>query len=121
MILVTLFLKGNIIKKLPRKTAVGVNDTAIFCVELDNECQNVRWLKNKEELKPSNRIYITSSGKQHTMIIRDCKMEDAGEIAFLAEECRTSTQFAVCSKLCFQFLMHVALSHQDDALSQNGY
>ncbi|XP_025067413.1 obscurin isoform X12 [Alligator sinensis] len=92
-----LTVQGNIIKKLPRKTAVGVNDTAIFCVELDNECQNVCWLKNKEELKPSNRIYITSSGKQHTMIIRDCKMEDAGEIAFLAEECRTSTQFAVCT------------------------
>ncbi|XP_019399214.1 PREDICTED: obscurin [Crocodylus porosus] len=92
-----LTVQGNIIKKLPRKTAVGVNDTAIFCVELDNECPNIRWLKNKEELKPSNRIYITSSGKQHTMIIRDCKMEDAGEIAFLADECRTSTQFAVCT------------------------
>ncbi|XP_019363471.1 PREDICTED: obscurin [Gavialis gangeticus] len=92
-----LTVQGNIIKKLPRKTAVGVNDTAIFCVELANECPNIRWLKNKEELKPSNRIYITSLGKQHTMIIRDCKMEDAGEIAFLADECRTSTQFAVCT------------------------
>ncbi|XP_029863782.1 obscurin isoform X27 [Aquila chrysaetos chrysaetos] len=90
-----LSVQGNIIKKLPRKTAVFTNDTAIFCVELDNECQNIRWLKNKEEVKPSDRISITCSGKQHTMIIRECKMEDAGEIVFLADESRTSTQFTV--------------------------
>uniref|UniRef100_A0A8C0EGA4 Obscurin, cytoskeletal calmodulin and titin-interacting RhoGEF n=1 Tax=Bubo bubo TaxID=30461 RepID=A0A8C0EGA4_BUBBB len=90
-----LSVQGNIIKKLPRKTAVFINDTAIFCVELDNECQNIQWLKNKEEVKPSDRISITCSGKQHTMIIRECKMEDAGEIAFLADESRTSTQFTV--------------------------
>ncbi|XP_023777818.1 obscurin [Cyanistes caeruleus] len=90
-----LSVQGNIIKKLPRKTAVFINDTATFCVELDNDCQNIRWLKNKEEVKPSDRISITRSGKQHTMTIRECKMEDAGEIAFLADESRTSTQFTV--------------------------
>uniref|UniRef100_A0A8C5NQR2 Obscurin n=1 Tax=Junco hyemalis TaxID=40217 RepID=A0A8C5NQR2_JUNHY len=78
---------------MPRKTAVFIKDTATFCVELDNDCQNVRWLKNKEEVKPSDRISITCSGKQHTMTIRECKVEDAGEIAFLADESRTSTQF----------------------------
>ncbi|XP_059694276.1 obscurin isoform X5 [Haemorhous mexicanus] len=90
-----LSVQGNIIKKLPRKTAVFINDTATFCVELDNDCQNVRWLKNREEVKPSDRISITCSGKQHTMTIRECKVEDAGEIAFLADESRTSTQFTV--------------------------
>ncbi|XP_021393666.2 obscurin isoform X15 [Lonchura striata] len=90
-----LSVQGNIIKKLPRKTAVFINDTATFCVELDNDCQNIRWLKNREEVKPSDRISITCSGKQHTMTIRECKMEDAGEIAFLADESRTSTQFTV--------------------------
>ncbi|XP_062979003.1 obscurin [Elgaria multicarinata webbii] len=88
-------VQGNIIKKLPRKTAVSVKDTTIFCVELENKCQNFRWLRNKEELKPNNRISLTSSGKEYSMIIRDCKMEDAGEIVFVADECRTSTQFTV--------------------------
>ncbi|XP_071275375.1 obscurin [Agelaius tricolor] len=90
-----LSVQGNIIKKLPRKTAVFIKDTATFCVELDNDCQNVRWLKNREEVKPSDRISITRSGKQHTMTIRECKVEDAGEIAFQADESRTSTQFTV--------------------------
>ncbi|KAJ6655088.1 hypothetical protein lerEdw1_005992 [Lerista edwardsae] len=90
-----LSVQGNIIKKLPRKTAVSVNDTAIFCVELENKCQKFQWLKNKEELKPNNRITITSTGKEYSLIIRDCKMEDSGEIVFVADECRTSTQFTV--------------------------
>lgn len=103
--IITLLFKGNIIKKLPRKTAVSVNDTATFCVELDNECQNICWLKNTEEVKPSDRISIIRSGKQHTMIIRECTMEDAGEIVFLADESRTSTQFTVTSK----FPLYLAL------------
>uniref|UniRef100_A0A8C6ZGG2 Obscurin, cytoskeletal calmodulin and titin-interacting RhoGEF b n=1 Tax=Nothoprocta perdicaria TaxID=30464 RepID=A0A8C6ZGG2_NOTPE len=105
----------NIIKKLPRKTAVHVNDTAVFCVELDNECQKIRWLKNKEEVQPSDRITITCSGKQHTMIIRECKKEDAGEIAFLADESRTSTQFTVTSKVHFYSALLLCFPQQAGA------
>nr|DBA25321.1 TPA: hypothetical protein GDO54_012866 [Pyxicephalus adspersus] len=90
-----LSVEGNIIKKLPRRTAVPVNDTAIFCVELDNDCQKVKWMINGEEVKPGGRISITSAGKQHTMSIRECQNSDAGEIAFIADECKTSTKFTV--------------------------
>ncbi|KAG9472590.1 hypothetical protein GDO78_018425 [Eleutherodactylus coqui] len=90
-----LSVQGNIIKKLPRRTAVPVNDTAIFCVELDNDCEKVRWTVNGQDVLPDGRISITSSGKQHTMIIRECKNSDSGEIAFIADECKTSTQFTV--------------------------
>ncbi|KAL7977790.1 hypothetical protein Chor_014597 [Crotalus horridus] len=85
----------NIIKKLPRKTAVSIKDTAVFCVELEQKCEKFRWLKNKEELKPSGRISISSADREYTMIIRDCQIEDGGEIVFVADECRTSTQFTV--------------------------
>ncbi|CAH2281872.1 obscurin isoform X24 [Pelobates cultripes] len=90
-----LSVQGNIIKKLPRRTAVPVSDTAIFCVELDNECEKVRWTHNGVEVKTEGRTSITSSGKQHTMIIRDCQNSDSGEISFIADECRTSTKFTV--------------------------
>uniref|UniRef100_A0A8C5WVX8 Obscurin n=1 Tax=Laticauda laticaudata TaxID=8630 RepID=A0A8C5WVX8_LATLA len=88
-------MRGNIIKKLPRKTAVSIKDTAVFSVELEQKCEKFRWLKNKEELKPSSRISISSTDREYTMIIRDCQMEDGGEIVFVADECRTSTQFTV--------------------------
>ncbi|KAG8443503.1 hypothetical protein GDO86_012051 [Hymenochirus boettgeri] len=90
-----LSVQGNIIKKLPRRTAVPVGDTAIFCVELDNDCQKIIWMKNEEEIKSGGRISISSSGKQHTMSIRECQNNDAGEITFLADECRTSTKFTI--------------------------
>ncbi|XP_073532982.1 obscurin [Phyllobates terribilis] len=90
-----LSVQGNIIKKLPRRTAVPVSDTAIFCVELDNDVDKVRWTINGQNVVPGGRISITSVEKQHTMIIRECKNSDSGEIAFMADECKTSTQFTV--------------------------
>ncbi|XP_041423263.1 obscurin isoform X2 [Xenopus laevis] len=90
-----LSVQGNIIKKLPRRTAVPISDTAMFCVELDNECQKIKWLNNGQEVKPGGRISISSSRKQHTMTIRECQNSDAGEITFIADECRTSTKFTV--------------------------
>ncbi|OCT75409.1 hypothetical protein XELAEV_18030588mg [Xenopus laevis] len=92
-----LSVQGNIIKKLPRRTSVPISDTAMFCVELDNECQKFKWLNNGEEVKPGGRISITSSGKQHTMTIRECQNSDAGEITFIADDCRTSTKFTITS------------------------
>ncbi|XP_043921975.1 obscurin [Protopterus annectens] len=90
-----LSVRGNIIKKLPRKTTVPVNDTVIFCVELDSRSENTKWLKNGEELKPNSRIIITASFRKYTLTIQECQADDSGEITFLADDCRTSTQFTV--------------------------
>uniref|UniRef100_A0A5F8GI76 Obscurin n=1 Tax=Monodelphis domestica TaxID=13616 RepID=A0A5F8GI76_MONDO len=90
-----LSVQGNIIKKLPRKTMVLTGDTAIFCVELAASADPIRWLRNQEEVKAGDRITITSTGTCHTLTIKQCCQEDAGEVAFLAGECRTSTQFIV--------------------------
>ncbi|XP_041100614.1 obscurin isoform X15 [Polyodon spathula] len=86
---------GNIIKKLPRKTALPVSDTAMFCVELQSSCSNCYWTRNGVELRADSRITIVSSGKQHTLTIRECCAEDSGEIAFVAGDCKTSTSFSV--------------------------
>ncbi|MGH0172362.1 UNVERIFIED_CONTAM: hypothetical protein FKN15_002661 [Acipenser sinensis] len=86
---------GNIIKKLPRKTALPVSDTAMFCVELQSSCTNCYWTRNGVELRADSRITIISSGKQHTLTIRECCAEDSGEIAFVAGNCKTSTSFSV--------------------------
>uniref|UniRef100_A0A4W3HW61 Obscurin, cytoskeletal calmodulin and titin-interacting RhoGEF b n=1 Tax=Callorhinchus milii TaxID=7868 RepID=A0A4W3HW61_CALMI len=88
-----LTVKGNIVKKLPRKTVVAENDTAIFCVELSHSCKNITWTKNGQELKPNDRTTITVSGMRHVLTIRECKWEDIGEITLLADDSRTSTQF----------------------------
>uniref|UniRef100_A0A6I8NYZ4 Uncharacterized protein n=1 Tax=Ornithorhynchus anatinus TaxID=9258 RepID=A0A6I8NYZ4_ORNAN len=90
-----LSVRGNITKKLPRRTAVLADDTAIFCVDLERESRHVRWLKNQEEVTPDDRVTVTAAGTRHTLTIRRCLHEDAGEIAFLADDDRTTTQFTV--------------------------
>uniref|UniRef100_A0A671FYC7 Obscurin n=1 Tax=Rhinolophus ferrumequinum TaxID=59479 RepID=A0A671FYC7_RHIFE len=90
-----LSVRGNLTRKLPRKTAVRVGDTAMFCVELARPADQVRWLWNQEEVVASGRMAITTEGTCHTLTISQCSLEDVGEVAFVAGDCRTSTQFCV--------------------------
>ncbi|ELK03225.1 Obscurin [Pteropus alecto] len=90
-----LAVRGNLIRKLPRKTAVRVGDTAMFYVELARPEEPVRWLRNHEEVVAGGRVAITTEGTCHTLTISQCSLEDVGEVAFVAGDCRTSTQFFV--------------------------
>ncbi|KAK2895171.1 hypothetical protein Q8A73_014659 [Channa argus] len=86
---------GNVTKKLPRKTVVPVSDTVIFCVELEHPCPDAYWTRNGERLKEDSRITIACVLRQYTLTIRDCKVDDSGEVAFVAGDCKTSTRFSV--------------------------
>uniref|UniRef100_A0A8C5XAV9 non-specific serine/threonine protein kinase n=1 Tax=Microcebus murinus TaxID=30608 RepID=A0A8C5XAV9_MICMU len=90
-----LAVQGNLLRRLPRKTAVRVGDTAMFCVELAVPEGPVRWLRNQEEVVAGGRVAITTEGTRHTLIISQCSLEDMGEVAFVAGDSRTSTQFCV--------------------------
>lgn len=94
----TLTTTGNLIRKLPRKTAVRVGDTAMFCVELARPEGPVHWLRNQEEMVAGGRVAITTEGMCHTLTISQCSLEDVGEVTFTAGDCRTSTQFFVSGK-----------------------
>lgn len=75
-----------------------VGDTAIFCVELAGPEGSVRWLWNQEEVVAGGRVSISNEGTSHTLTISQCGLSDAGEVAFVANSCRTSTQFCVSGK-----------------------
>ncbi|KAM4861683.1 obscurin [Thomomys bottae] len=90
-----LSVQGNLTRKLPRKTAVRAGDTAVFWVELAVPEGPVHWLRNQEEMVAGGRVAITSEGTCHTLTIFQCSLEDVGEVAFVAGDCRTSTQFCV--------------------------
>lgn len=86
---------GNITKKLPRRTVVPVSDTVIFCVELEHPCPDAYWTRNGEKLKENSRISIACVLRQYMLTIRDCQVDDSGEVAFVAGDCKTSTRFSV--------------------------
>ncbi|XP_072620068.1 obscurin isoform X11 [Vulpes vulpes] len=90
-----LAVQGNLVRRLPRKTAVRVGDTAMFCVELARPEDPVHWLRNQEEVVAGGRVAITTDGRCHTLTISKCTLEDVGEVTFTAGDCRTSTQFFV--------------------------
>uniref|UniRef100_A0A2I3GZR0 non-specific serine/threonine protein kinase n=1 Tax=Nomascus leucogenys TaxID=61853 RepID=A0A2I3GZR0_NOMLE len=90
-----LAVQGNLLRKLPRKTAVRVGDTAMFCVELAVPVVPVHWLRNQEEVVAGGRVAISAEGTRHTLTISQCCLEDVGQVAFMAGDCRTSTQFCV--------------------------
>lgn len=89
------YVLGNITKKLPRRTVVPVSDTVIFCVELEHPCSDAYWTRNGEKLKENSRISIACVLRQYTLTIRDCQVDDSGEVAFVAGDCKTSTRFSV--------------------------
>ncbi|CAD7679772.1 unnamed protein product [Nyctereutes procyonoides] len=90
-----LAVRGNLVRRLPRKTAVRVGDTAMFCVELARPEDPVHWLRNQEEVVAGGRVAITTDGRCHSLTISKCTLEDVGEVTFTAGDCRTSTQFFV--------------------------
>lgn len=75
-----------------------VGDTAMFCVELARPEGPIHWLRNQKEVVAGGRVAITAEGTCHTLIISQCSLEDVGEVAFVAGDCRTSTQFCVSGK-----------------------
>lgn len=89
---------GNLLRKLPRKTAGRVGDTAVFCVELAKPEGPIYWLWNQKEVVAGGRVAITAEGTCHTLTVSQCSLDDAGEVAFVAGGCRTSTQFCVSGK-----------------------
>ncbi|XP_067588587.1 obscurin isoform X30 [Pseudorca crassidens] len=90
-----LAVQGNLLRKLPRKTAGRVGDTAVFCVELAKPEGPIHWLWNQKEVVAGGRVAITAEGTCHTLTVSQCSLDDAGEVAFVAGGCRTSTQFCV--------------------------
>ncbi|XP_029109266.1 obscurin [Scleropages formosus] len=86
---------GNITRKLPRRTVVPVSDTALFCVELERPCEGAYWTRNGERLQEDARVSVACVRRQYTLTIRDCRADDSGEVAFVAGDCKTSTNFCV--------------------------
>ena len=70
----------------------------MFCVELAKPEGPVQWLWNQKAVVAGGRVAVTAEGTCHTLTISRCSLEDVGEVAFVAGDCRTSTQFCVSGK-----------------------
>ena len=57
------------------------DETAVFDLGVEEDDAPVKWFKDGKEIIPDGkRIQIVSEGKKRKLIIKNCKLEDAGMI-----------------------------------------
>ena len=62
-------------------TTVVEDETAVFELGVEEDDAPVKWFKDGKEIIPDGkRIQIVSEGKKRKLIIKNCKIEDAGMI-----------------------------------------
>lgn len=54
-------------------------DTVTLACELDDELGEVKWFKGDEEIKPDKRLQVVKDGRKRKLVIKDCKVSDAGQ------------------------------------------
>lgn len=53
-------------------------DTITFACEIDDATGEVQWWHNDEEIKQDKRIQVVKDGRKRKLILKDCKVTDAG-------------------------------------------
>lgn len=53
-------------------------DTVTLACEIDDATGEVQWWRGDEEIKPDKRMQIVKDGRKRKLIIKDCKVTDAG-------------------------------------------
>ncbi|PNF43664.1 hypothetical protein B7P43_G15461, partial [Cryptotermes secundus] len=64
--------------KILKSQQVTEKDQITLLCELDDAGGEVTWHKNNEPVKPDKRVQIIKDGRKRKIIIKDCKVTDAG-------------------------------------------
>lgn len=84
----------KIIRRLPDVTLVTRTSDASFTVELSQDVP-VKWFKNDQEIKPSDKYTIISEKCIRTLIVHDTKETDADEYTCTVFNVKTSSKLKV--------------------------
>uniref|UniRef100_T1HGY0 Ig-like domain-containing protein n=7 Tax=Rhodnius prolixus TaxID=13249 RepID=T1HGY0_RHOPR len=81
--------------KVLKYQQVTEKDTITLLCEIDDPAGDVTWLKNGQEIKPDKRVSITKDGRKRKLVIKDCKVTDAGAFACTTNADRTEAEILV--------------------------
>lgn len=82
------------------ETKAHETETVTFEVELNQADVEGSWMRDGHRLKSGGSCRITTLGKKHSLTLSSLKMEDAGTVAFQAEETHISAKLIVTGKDC---------------------
>nr|XP_006823016.1 PREDICTED: titin-like [Saccoglossus kowalevskii] len=68
-----------------KEVVASPDDTISFTCVLNKERVNVKWFKNDEEIKPSDKYEMTKDFKTHKLVVKNAVFEDDAEFSFVAE------------------------------------
>ncbi|XP_054706308.1 titin-like isoform X2 [Uloborus diversus] len=78
-----------------RDVVVRESDTATLLVEVTRETFEVRWMKDGQTLKPTDRVIMEKEGCRRRLIIKDTHLEDRGMYSCVLEEKMSSSTLTV--------------------------
>lgn len=81
--------------KLPEITITPFNTDATFSVKLSHANIDVKWYKNAELIKPSEKYEIISSGSTKKLIIKKVTLDDQDEYTCTAANIKSKTNLKV--------------------------
>ncbi|GBN94600.1 Titin, partial [Araneus ventricosus] len=78
-----------------RDVIVRESDTATLLVEVTRETFEVRWMKDGQTLKPTDRLVMEKEGCRRRLIIKDTSLDDRGMYTCVLEEKTCSSTVTV--------------------------
>lgn len=70
-------------------------DTITLACEIDDAQGDVQWFRNDEEIKPDKRIQIIKDGRKRKLVIKDCKVTDAGQFKCTTNADKTDAELII--------------------------
>ncbi|KAI1237130.1 Titin, partial [Lamprotornis superbus] len=78
-----------------KDVTVTAGESATFDCELSYEGIPVEWFLKGKKLEPSDQVVTRAEGRVHTLVLRDVKLTDAGEVSLTAKDFRTQANLFV--------------------------
>merc|ERR1719474_921020 len=89
--------KVNFVAKLPAATTGSTGQDVKITVQLTGTC-DVKWLKDGQEVKESDKHTFETDGTTKTIIIKNAAIEDVAEYTCVAETIKTFTELELDDK-----------------------
>ncbi|KAH8384331.1 hypothetical protein KR093_001928, partial [Drosophila rubida] len=70
-------------------------DTVTLACEIDDAQGDVQWFRNDEEIKPDKRMQIIKDGRKRKLVIKDCKVTDAGQFKCTTNADKTDAEIII--------------------------
>lgn len=73
-------------------------DTVTLSCEIDDAQGEVQWFRNNEEIKPDKRMQVIKEGRKRKLVIKDCKVTDAGQFKCTTNADKTEAEIIINCK-----------------------